>query len=251
MRGAKPLYRTGVWATYKYGLSTPGVPPTTRQALRRVALQCTLCGSGHGCARTLLMWHHSSRGDPAEEVAVAQIADWLQVWADAGEEERFILALGWPAALCTLRALPPNPRWGKVAGMIVATVTILLEFRWTPIGPVTWLSPDGRQCTTMSVGPWAPAAVLAAFRRTVPASLWAEAGHGEGGTGLATYPPLVAPHRVVLAACRRAGESAIASSLEAVVAGVADSDLRFNDVKLCLLCGHPYVDVGEALLHRY
>ena len=128
-----------------------------------------------------------------------------------------MLALGWPAALRTLRALPANQRWGKVAGMIGATVTILLEFGWNPIGPVTWLNPGGTQVTTMSVGHWASATVLEAFRRTGAARLWADAGHGERGTGLAEGPPLFAPVRAAIAACWRAGESSIACALEAVV----------------------------------
>ena len=242
---ATKLHNTGVRPQGTWGITAIGAPPSTVQQLRVIAAKNTGVTTAGRCATTAIALVHGPHNDPAVQVRLQSVKDWLAMWVKLPEEDKALIRATWAQAY---RKLQTTPRWGKVRGPRAATIATLLDIKWKPVAPDFWHAPnDTVWHFTEAIGSF----FLNELQASIEKELWLKAATHMWGQGLQEGVDFTVAKKVLVLLAETEKVSERGMILTSLCAGCWPRTRLFDAGKVeeptCPRCK----TAPETLLHRY
>ncbi len=242
--GAKKLFRTGVDPQQNYEAAILGAAPPQIRAMRRNAAMCVAKAGSHPCMATLLAWRIGYKNDPAVMEPLRQVQMWMRLWQSTPAEERATIRKAWRRALP--KVLLKGVHWGRVSGLLQATIATLGQMGWAPVQPDRWLVADRLSYADLSdEAPEAPNQILQAVEGAAAEEVWKGASQHWLGKGLEEGIPSLEPARAARKWLVRQHQATEVKALDTVLCGGAWCGGRSQLKRRCR-CG-----AEENPWHRY
>ena len=255
--GKHALYTGGAKPQQEWGQACHGTPPSVVKAMRANAVAATGTRLAGACDYTAAAWTYGDWLDPAVTASVQQVLGWWTVWKACDEGMKQRVKKQWGKVWRRLVTTDTSEQWGKVRGVMSATVLTLIRDGWTPFGPDKWMAPSRDMRVELDSGePFLLGQLIAEVKKHAIGGCWTRAAARQDGSGLQRGRPDISISKRVHQWLRKNKRNDEAAALRAVTLGAvwpqgrrkAGSGGGESTASNCPFCGG---EATETLLHRF